>query len=245
MTMDAQGKGTALVTGAAKRVGRAIALTLAENGYNIALHYRGSSDDAQALARKIEEVGREYHLFRSDFNDMKDVAALIPAVFDVFPDCNLLVNNASIFQRAPLVETDEQLFDRHFNINLKTPFFLSRDFARHLQGQEGQIVNILDTKITKNFTEYFVYTLTKKALFEFTKMAAKELGPHIRVNGVCPGLILPPPGKDKAYLDQMSQRIPLQRKGDPESVASAVSFLVGHRFITGEWIFVDGGEHLI
>ena len=236
-------KGAALVTGGARRIGRALVLSLAERGHDIALHYGNSEEDAQIVAEKIDNVGRKCHLFKSDFEKKEEVFALIPAVFEIFPDCNLLINNASIFEHASLMETDEQLYDRHFNINLKAPFFLSRDFARHCQ--EGQIINILDSKITQNVTDYFAYTLTKKVLLEFTRMAARELGPNIRVNGVCPGRILPPAGKDDVYLDQMSKALPLQRRGDLESITSAVSFLTEQRFITGEWIFVDGGEHLI
>lgn len=236
-------KGTALVTGGARRIGRTIALTLAEKGYDIALHYCSSENDAHAIKHEIENAGRKCSLFQGNFEDMKQVASLVTAVFELFPDCNLLINNASIFERATLTETDEQLFDRHFNINFKAPFFLSREFAKHCG--EGQIINILDSKITSKFTEYFVYTLTKKALFEFTGMAARELGPNIRVNGVCPGLIMPPPGKDEAWLDKMGKHLPLQQRGDPESVTAAISFLTESRFVTGEWIFVDGGEHLI
>ena len=235
-------KGTALVTGSAKRIGRVIALSLAEKGYNVAIQYRSSRKDAEAVAREIEKKGRQSHPFVCDFNDMDDVATLIPRVFQRFPDCNLLINNASIFKRARMMETDQELFDKHFNANFKTPFFLSRDFASLCS--KGHIINILDTKISGILIEYFVYTLTKKALYEFTKMAAKELGPAIRVNGVCPGLILPSAYRKKEDFEKMGKRIPLKRTGNPESIVSAIHFLVDNTFITGECIFVDGGEHL-
>jgi len=235
-------KGTALITGGAKRIGRAIALGLADEGFNIALHYSSSPKEAEKTAGEIEGKGVLCHLFRADFNKMDEVFSLIPFVFEKFPDCNLLINNVSIFQRARLMNTDEELFDRHFNINLKTPFFLSRDFAQH--SSKGHIINILDTKISKILVEYFVYTLTKKTLYEFTLMAAKELGPKIRVNGVSPGLILPSSEQRKEDFEKMGSRIPLQRTGDPDAVVSAVCFLIESEFITGEVIFVDGGEHL-
>lgn len=234
--------GTALVTGGARRIGRSIALSLAENGFRIALHYRSSLGEAKEVARNIEKKGMECHLFSCDFNDMVDVPKLIPKVFERFPDCNLLVNNASQFERACLMDTDLDLFDRHFNVNFKTPFLLSRDFARYCR--EGQIINILDTKISGTLIEYFVYTLTKKSLFEFTKLAAKELGPRIRVNAVSPGLILPSALQSKEDFEKMGSRIPLRRKGDMENVVSTIRFFIENRFITGECIFVDGGEHL-
>lgn len=234
--------GTALITGGAKRIGRAIALTLADAGYDVAIHYGASKDAARELADEIAGRGRTGAVFEADLGDRQDVDGLVPRVFERFPDCSLLVNNASIFEPGTLLETDDDLFERHFAVNFRAPFFLSRDFARRCR--RGQIVNLLDTKIARTVVNHFAYTLTKKALHEFTRMAAKELAPRIRVNGVCPGLILPPPGEDASYLDSMSKGIPLQAYGDPDAVAKAVLFLVTTPFVTGEVIFVDGGEHL-
>lgn len=233
----------AIVTGGAKRIGRAIALMLARRGYDIILHYNASIDEAENTAKEIEASGRRCYLLSANFDDMTQVLTFIPHAYEISNNCNLLINSASIFERARLLDTDEDLFNRHFNVNFKTPFFLSRDFARFYK--LGQIINILDTKISKNMIAYFAYTLTKKALYEFTKMAAKELAPNIRVNGIGPGLILPPPGQDESYLDEKSRSIPLNRKGNLESIESAISFLIDNDFITGECIFIDGGEHLI
>ena len=233
---------TALITGAARRIGRTLSIALAEKGYNIAIHYRSSRKEAEEVADQIIDRGVDCDLFPCDFNDMNDVAGLISRVHKRFPDCNLLINNASIFERARLLESDEAMFDRHMNTNFKTPFLLSRDFAR--QCRKGQIINIVDTKVSHILIEYFMYTLTKKALFDFTKMAAKELGPDIRVNGICPGLILPSANRPKEDFEKMGEKIPLKRTGDPENILSAVDFLIENTFITGECIFVDGGEHL-
>lgn len=235
-------RGTAFVTGGAKRIGRVIAFDLADKGFHIALHYRNSEREADEVAKKIQCSGRKCHLFHCDFNDMDAVTALIPRVFDRFPDCNLLINNSSVFERARLMDTDVRLFDRQFNTNFKAPFFLSRDFARLCS--EGQIINILDTKISSPHIEYFVYSLTKKTLFEFTRMAAKELGPSIRVNSISPGLILPSKYRNKEDFKQMEKKIPLKKTGEPKNLISAVNFLIDNDFITGECIFVDGGEHL-
>jgi len=234
---------TALITGGAKRIGREIALYLSQNQYAIALHYNTSEDDARKVARRIEQNGAACALFRCDLSDFSSVSKLIPAVFKKFPDCNLLIHNASVFTRAHLLETDEELFDRHFTVNFKAPFFLSQQFAKRCR--KGHIITMLDTKINKNDTPYFTYSLTKKALHEFTKMAALELGPDIRVNGICPGLILPSEYTDEKSFNRMAGKIPLKATGNPERVVSAISFLLDNPFITGECIFVDGGEHLV
>ena len=235
--------GTALVTGGAKRIGRAISLALAKQGCNIALHYNTSRDDAEQLSATIRDAGRQCELFQCDLNDMQAVQSLMDRVFDAFPDCNILINNASVFPRVSMLETDETLFDRAFNVNFKAAFFLSRDFAAACQ--TGQIINILDTKIAGNFTQYFVYSLTKKVLADFTQMAARALGPNIRVNGVCPGLILPTPDQTDAYLDRLAERIPMRHKGSPDDVVAAVLYLLENEFTTGQCIFADGGEHLL
>ncbi|MFH1941980.1 MAG: SDR family oxidoreductase [bacterium] len=240
---ESDAKGTALVTGGARRIGRAIALSLADKGYSIALHYHTSKAEAEDLASEIIGKGVECRLFRCDFNDPADVGSLIPSVFEHFPDCSLLINNASVFERVRLLDTDTDHFDRQFNVNFRTPFFLSRDFAKHCT--EGQIINILDTKIMKMQIAYFAYTLSKKALSEFTLMAAKELGPRIRVNGISPGLILPSSEMSTEDFTRMGLRIPLGKTGNPANVVSAVHFLLENPFITGEIILVDGGEHLV
>lgn len=236
-------KGTALITGGSRRIGREITLALARQGWRIALHYNRSRGDAETLAGEIDESGGECELFCANLSDTKAAAALVSDVFERCPDCNALINNASIFERMTLLDTEEDFFDRHFNINFKTPFFLTRDFARRCK--QGNVINLLDTKITQKFSSYFAYTLTKKALFEFTRMAAKELAPAIRVNGVCPGLILPPPDDDEAYIERMQTRVPMKTRGQPPDIASAVLFLLDNEFITGDCIFVDGGEHLL
>lgn len=236
-------KGTALITGASRRIGHEIALTLARQGWSIALHYRHSRGDAEQLAGEVQALGVACELLCGDLSDMNYTANLIAEALERCPDLNVLINNASIFERMSLLETEEDFFDRHFNLNFKAPFFLTRDFAR--QCKQGAVINLLDTKITQKFSNYFAYTLTKKALFEFTRMAAKELAPAIRVNGVCPGLILPPPGNDEAYIERMQNRVPMKTRGRPEDVASAVLFLLENEFITGDCMFIDGGEHLL
>lgn len=235
--------GTALITGGARRIGRAIALRLADLGFSIALHYNGSREDAERVGDELRRAGARCSLFQCDFDDGDAVLRLIGDVVATCPDLSALVNNASIFERGPLLETDPTLFDRHFRINLRAPFFLTRDFAR--RRRRGHVINLVDTKINRNADPYFAYTLTKKTLYEFTKMAAVQLGPQVRVNAVGPGLVLPPPGKDESYLAEQARSIPLQRHGDAASVCDAVAFLVKNTFVTGQVIYVDGGAHLL
>lgn len=231
-----------MVTGGAKRIGFAISCALADLGYDIALHYHLSQAEAEQAAEIIQKKGKQCVLFPCDLNRIDDVLSLIPSVFKVFPDCRLLVNNASIFERAHFMETDPEFFEKHFNVNFRAPFFLSKLFAA--QCSLGQIINLCDAKISKEMTSYFVYSLTKKMLYEFTRMAAKELGPNIRVNAVAPGMILPSTLHNEDDLDRMSRMLPLQKKGDETKVVSAIDFLIQNEYITGECIYVDGGEHL-
>jgi NAD(P)-dependent dehydrogenase (short-subunit alcohol dehydrogenase family) len=233
----------AIITGASKRIGKAIAVFLAGRGYDIALHYGSSENAARETAELIRATGRKCRLFQCDLNDSNAVRALTEQVFSAFSGCSLLINSASVFQRARFLDTDEELFDRHMNINLKAPFLLSQDFAR--KADSGMIVNILDTRITRINIEYFIYGLTKKALFSLTRAMAKELGPEIRVNGIAPGLILPSADQDPARFQAMGSRIPLKRTGNENNILSALAYLLDNTFITGECLFVDGGEQLI
>lgn len=233
----------ALITGGGKRLGKAISLSLAERGYDIAIHYNRSDKEAKETADLIREKGREAEIFQSNLSDISQVRNLIPTVFEVFPQCSILVNSASIFENIGFNDVTEEIFERDFNTNFKAPFFLSQDFSK---GYDAElIINMLDMRINKIETEHFTYNLTKKALRDFTLMAAKALGPKIRVNGICPGPILPPPDKDIKYLEQIAKNTPLQKPGNPDYIITAVKYLLDNSFVTGQCLFVDGGQHLI
>lgn len=235
-------KGTIFITGGAKRVGKAIALALAEHGHSIALHYNSSKDAADQTANKIRSKGVECNLFSYDLMDTKNLNNLISDVFLTCPDCNVLINNASIFERHSFLDSNEDIFDNNFDLHVKTPFFLSQSFANKCD--VGLIINMLDTKVHRTVTEYFVYTLSKKTFFEFTKMAAKTLAPNIRVNGIAPGYILPPIDGSEPDEVRVQKSIPLQMLGNPDLIANTVLYLLNNPFITGECITVDGGEKL-
>ena len=235
-------KKAALITGGAKRIGAELALFLAKKGYDIAIAYNRSKEDAQKIGREIAKHGSRCEIFKSDFSKVEEASRLVPKVFKKFPHISLLINNASVFERSLISDTTLELLDRAISINFKTPFILSRDFARLCQ--TGNIINILDARITSNRSTYAAYSLSKKALAELTRMAAVEFAPKIRVNGIAPGLILPPAGKNKRYLEKLALNIPLQKKGSVENIKSALQFLLENDYVTGQIIFCDGGEHL-
>ena len=233
----------ALITGGAQRIGKAIALTLADRGFDIALHYNQSKGEALAVAEEIRQRGVQCELFPCDLHNESQVLLLLEKTHKKFRHLNLLVNNASIFNPSGLDRKGIQALDEHWAVNFKAPFILTEEFAR-LCGR-GQIINILDTKVFKNKTEYVGYLLSKKSLAELTKLSAVALAPEIRVNGIAPGIILPPPGKGKSYLAKRARQIPLKRAVDVHFITQSVSFLLDNEFVTGQAICVDGGEHLI
>ena len=233
----------ALITGGAKRIGKAIALHLAQNGYDIALHYNTSKKEANLVKNEINKLGRKCSLYKCNLLNTKELTSLIKEVKKSFPNLSLLINNASIFEEEKFLKTDLSFLDRHLNVNFKAPFFLSQSFAKYCK--KGQIINLLDANVTRSKTKYFAYNLSKKMLFEFTKMSAVELAPQIRVNAIAPGPILSPPGKDLNYLQKKGLIVPLQKKGEVKNIIQCIRFLVENNYVTGQCIFVDGGKHLV
>lgn len=232
----------ALVTGGGKRLGRAICLALAERGYDIGVHYNSSQTEAEDTAEAVEDLGVNSETFKHDLSNSSSSGKFIKGVAKVFPNLCLLVNSASLFENVKFKDVTEEQFDRDFNINFKSPFFLSRYFSEEPSAEH--IVNLLDMRVSQIETEHFVYNLTKKTLRDFTLMAAKALGPKIRVNGICPGPILPPPGMDERYLEKVSMDTPLKAPGKPEYIITALNYLLDNPYVTGECLFVDGGQHL-
>jgi NAD(P)-dependent dehydrogenase (short-subunit alcohol dehydrogenase family) len=232
----------ALVTGGAKRLGKAISLRLASLGFDIALHYNNSEKEAVVAKSEIEIYGVRCHIFKCDFSLQKGTDGFMNAVFCEFPHLNVLVNSASLFIRSPITDTGYDLFDLTMNVNFKSPFFLTKEFARRCV--KGDIINMLDTKIDGNGSNYAAYSLSKKALHGLTLMSAKELAPGIKVNGIAPGLILPPEGKDDGYLGSLAKDIPLGKRGTPDNIADSVEFILKNEYLTGQVIYCDGGQHL-
>ncbi len=235
----------ALITGSAKRIGRSIAFHLARSGWDLALHYHLSADAAKGLKAELEEnfPKQRFEIFAADLGKSADLERLIPRVVEKFGQPELLINNASVFEPGLLQESSADLLQDQWRINLFAPVILMRDFAR--QANKGLIINITDTRITKNKSDYFAYTLSKKALWEATKMAALELSPHFRVNALALGAILAPEGKDEHYLRAIVEKTPMQSVPGTEALMRSLDFFLSNETLTGQLIFCDGGANLL
>lgn len=231
-----------IITGGARRVGAAMAVYFASKNFDIALHYNNSEDDALALQQKLRSLGVNCELFQQDLRDTAKIPALMADIRAKMPNVVALINNASIFERAEFMETDEALFDRQLAVNFKAPFFLTQAFAKVFG---GSVINLLDTDIVTNQTSHFAYLLSKKTLAEFTKMAAKSLGSSVRVNGVCPTIVLPSNELDIDYMNKLEKTLPLQTQISLEEIAEVAYWLTQQKTITGQMIFVDGGKHVL
>ncbi len=238
-----KGKHTALVTGAAKRLGQQMALHLADQGYNIALHYNSSKPEAMKTAQAIYKKGVRCELFAADLNDTSQVKALLPAVYKAFGNLSVLINSASVFIPNEFGDEDLTLFNKHWQINYQAPYILSCAFKRLVK--KGHIINLIDTNVAKYHSKYADYLTTKKALAEFTKMSAVAWGPHIKVNGISPGMILALVNNQKDDRKVRANKIPLQDVGNPDYILRALDYLLGNDYVTGQIIAVDGGESLV
>lgn len=242
--MDLRGV-TALVTGGAHRVGKAIVLALAAEGANIVLHYNSSSDAAEATATQVREAGGQARLVGADLSDPANAADVVAGAGDLGP-VQVLVNSAAIFPKDSLRTVTADQWEAALTVNLRSPVFLTQAFANALpEGVEGAVVNVTDWRTARPYPEHFAYTVAKGGLDTFTQAAAEALAPAIRVNAVALGAILPPPGEGSEYLRELARSIPVERVGGTEPVADAVVFLLKNHFITGETVRIDGGAHLV
>jgi NAD(P)-dependent dehydrogenase (short-subunit alcohol dehydrogenase family) len=233
----------ALVTGGAKRIGRAIVERLARDGYAVAIHCRRSGEEARSLAREIGEAGGRSHVVEADLADARAVAGLVEAAAAGVGPLTLLVNNASEFGDDTLAALDHAMWERHMAVNLRAPVFLVRDFAA--RAPEGaSVVNIIDQRVWKPTPQFFSYALTKEALFSATRTMAQALAPRIRVNAVGPGPTLTGHRQEEEDFARQSAAVILRRGGTPDEIAEAVAYLAGARSVTGQMIAVDGGQHL-
>ena len=235
----------ALITGSAVRLGREIAQHLANNGWDIALHYRTSSKDVSDFETELKTSFPEqrFYTFQTDLGDSDQTHKLIKLVIERFGQLDLLINSASIFESSPFKETSADSLVRHSQVNFVSPFILMRDFAN--DASNGQIINIVDTRITNNKSDYLSYSLSKKSLWELTKMAALELAPHFRVNAIAPGAILAPAGKDQHYLEKVADLTPMKTPSGVISILKSIDYIIENEDLTGQLIFCDGGAQLL
>lgn len=238
-------KSAALVTGAADRVGAAMARRLAREGWAVVVHYRSSADKAASVVEDIRAAGGNAAALQADLADRARRAQVIAQATAAFGPLTLLVNNASIFERDAVSDLDEDLWDAHFAIHAEAPVFLSRDFATQLpDGAEGNIVNIIDERVLDLSPAYFSYTLSKSVLWTATRTLAQSLAPRIRVNAIAPGPTVPPPHVSPEAHARRLTELPLGHAADPDGIADGLMTILSLRAMTGQIIALDGGEHI-
>jgi NAD(P)-dependent dehydrogenase (short-subunit alcohol dehydrogenase family) len=235
---------TALITGASKRIGKAIAEHLAGKGWNIIIHYNHSAIEAEKLVNTLtlKHPNQKFVAIKTNLSRTKEVTGLIKNAISELGDFNLLINNASVFNPSYLIDTTVGLFEEQLKVNFKAPFFLIRDFAKYCE--KGNIINFVDTRVTSNKTNFTAYSLSKKALWDLTQMAALELAPEIRVNAIAPGVTLPPEDEDENYLQKLAQNIPMKKPGGVEPILQSIDYILENNHLTGQLLFADGGESL-
>ncbi|MFQ6017211.1 MAG: SDR family oxidoreductase [Kiloniellaceae bacterium] len=235
----------ALVTGAARRIGRAIALELAREGWAVAVHYHGSAEAAAAAVGEIEAAGGRAVALKADLAREAELAELVPRATVALGPLGCLVNNASVFEPDTAASATRQSWDRHLELNLRAPLVLTQEFARALPPDSGGVViNLLDQRI-RNLTPYFLsYTVSKAGLWTLTQTLALAFAPRIRVNGIGPGPALPSQRQTAEQFEKQCAMMPLGRGTSPEEICQAVRFILAAKAMTGEMIALDGGQHL-
>jgi len=241
--MDLKGK-NALITGSGIRLGRAIALALAAEGCNLALHYHHSAEEVHEVQTAALTMGVQAEIFQADLSDPNQLQQLIQAVITAFGHIDILINNAGVYLKGKGMETTPEILEQVFKINLFAPLLLTRAFAQQLpEGFEGKVINISDAKVFRHQPDHFAYRLTKNSINEMTALFALELAPTITVNAIAPGVMLPLAGHEDADLQDLAEkRIPLKRIGSPEIIAENVLHILHQDFMTGTVIRIDGGE---
>jgi len=241
--MELKGR-NALVTGGAVRLGRALVLALARSGVNVAIHYHASVTEMETLRAEVLALGVRFTAVRADLGQVEQVERTFAGAQQALGSIDILVNNAAIFLPGGWQDSTVADWDRQFAINLRAPFFLSQAFARSLNGCRGHIINIADWRAVRPGVGHLAYTYAKAGLVAMTCSLAQAMAPNIQVNAIAPGAVLPPPGQGNEYLDSLAVQIPLKRHGTPDDVAEAMLYLLRSDFVSGELLYVTGGQEL-
>jgi len=237
--------GAALVTGAARRIGRAIALELAAHGWDVAVHFATSRAAAEATAAEVERAGRRAARLAADLADETGTEGLIERAHATLGPLTLLVNNAAIFEFDRPETASRTSWDRHMAINLRAPLVLTQGLLRQLPDDAGaNVVNLVDQRVWNPTPNYTSYTVSKVGLYGLTRHLAVALAPRVRVNAIGPGPVLPGPGMSAEAFDAMRRAMPLGHGSSPEEIARAVRFILDSPGLTGQMIALDGGQHL-
>jgi pteridine reductase len=233
----------ALVTGAAHRVGRALAVGLVAEGYDIALHYHSSASKVATAVREIEAEGGQATLFQADLTLPDAPAGLVRDVVDQCRRLDAVVNSAAVMIRMPFGDVSAEAWDSVLNLNLRAPFLISQEAARHLP-DGSVIINIADLAAFETWPAYLPHGVSKSGVVYLTRALARVLAPRIRVNAIAPGTVLLPEHFDPSAAAHLTTTTPLQRDGSPEDVVQAMVYLLHATYVTGETIIVDGGRHV-
>ncbi|NNG05597.1 MAG: SDR family oxidoreductase [Inquilinus sp.] len=237
--------GTALITGAAKRIGRTVALDLARHGWAVAVHYHGSAEAAAETVAEIEAQGGRAIALQASLTDEAQVRTLVPAATKALGPVDLLINNAAAFENDDILGGSRESWDLHLETNLRAPTVLIQDFARALpEERSGNVINILDQRVWNPTPHFLSYTVSKTALWTLTRTLAMALAPRIRVNGIGPGPTLKNERQTDAHFALQWRSVPLRRSTAPEEIAAAIRFIVAAPGMTGQMLALDGGEHL-
>jgi NAD(P)-dependent dehydrogenase (short-subunit alcohol dehydrogenase family) len=235
----------ALVTGAARRIGRAIALDLARHGWAVAVHYHRSAEAAQSLTAEIEAAGGRAVALAADLNLEAESEALVPRAIEALGPLGCLINNASSFRLDTVETATRESWDLHLEPNLRAPFVLIQAFARALPPDRGGVViNLMDQRVWSLTPFFMSYTLSKSALWTLTRSLALALAPRVRVNGIGPGPALSSPRQSQEQFERQCAKMPLGRGTTPEEICHAVRYLIGAKSVTGQMLALDGGQHL-
>jgi NAD(P)-dependent dehydrogenase (short-subunit alcohol dehydrogenase family) len=235
----------ALVTGAAHRIGRALALALAHDGFDVAIHCHRSRAAAEELRAMVAGLGRRAVVVRADLAREAEAAGIVGEAVAALGPLGVLVNNASLFELDRLLSADRASWDRHLETNLRAPVVLAQGFVRALpQAAEGVIVNLLDQRVRNLTPNYLSYSVSKVGLWAATQILARELAPRIRVNAIAPGPALKPANVSDADWQALCASVPLGRGGGPEEIVLALRFILAARSMTGQLITLDGGMQL-
>ncbi len=243
--MNYKSLGTALITGGAKRLGKAIALNLAQNGYDIVIHCNNSWQDGETLQKIVLQMGRKCQIIQANLLQKSEVQQMVKKMQEI-KNWNLLINNASIFHQSRFLTSEAEDLENNFTIHLKVPAILSQALAKNCKINQisGNIINMIDKNITRFETKYFNYILSKKSLAELTKMMALELAPQIRVNGIAPGFLSSVDDNPDFANEKLLTSIPLKKKASEANILLGLNYLLDNDFLTGEILFIDGGASL-
>lgn len=237
---------TVLITGAANRVGAEFARALAMAGYQVVIHYASSKQNAAILRQKIIAEGGKADIVQADLTKRTQRAKLMEKASKPFGPITTLINNASVYEKDVLSDLDEKQWDAHFALHAETPVFLARDFAAQLpKGETGSIINIIDERVLNPSPAAFSYHLSKATLWTATQMLAQSLAPTIRVNAIGPGAVLPEAGQTQSAFNKRGKKTLLGANAEPSDLVEALFYLLNAKSVTGQFIAVDGGEHLL